>query len=324
MPRENHPAARGTFQHIVINATDGQLLFRDDQDKYRFIKDFQKTRESMDVTCISAGLVDTHAHLELASGDNYSCSAFMHRLLTSYCSKFNLRYERRGHVLRNRHYWRLMSDPHALNALRYIILNPLKAGLVHSFERLERYPFTILPELLGHLPPRFAAVDATLRIFGDTAEEAHENLRAWIRGGLEDPKVFRAIENIFRRRHVLLNLVAEPIDIDAEFAEIVARVCAAARVTRDVLVAARARREATCCRAAIIYLATRSLAMRQSECAQRMQLSKSAVSQLIKRGEEAARVLGVLPAELIVPGRLLERLQGRTLRVLADRPECPL
>lgn len=314
MPRKKHPAAPGVVQHIVINATDGQLLFRDDQDKYSFIRDFRKTREAMDITCISAGLVDTHGHFALASGPIHSSSMFMHQLMTKYCCKFNLRHERRGHVLRNRHFWFLMSDAHALNAFRYQIVNPLKAGLVRTISHLEHYPFTILPELLGHQPARFASLEETLLIFGDTQEEARANIRAWIRSGLEDPKVFRAIENLFRRRRSLANLVTEPIDVDAEFADIVRRVCAAANVTTGELVAARDRRDVTRCRAAIIHLAMTNLAMRQSECAVRLKLSASAVSLLKQEGAVAAQVLGVQTPDVEVPDYLLERLRDRSLR----------
>jgi len=314
MPRGKRPVVTGAGQHIIINAPDGQALFRSEADKFSFISDFRKVRESSDIICMSGAVLDTHCHFDIESGLVVPCSEFLRRVLTRYCVKFNLRYERRGHVLRSRHHSIPMSDAHRLNVFRYIILNPLKAGMVSSYDRLEHYPFTILPELLGNQPARFGSIPETLAIFGDSPDEARATIRAWIRRGLDDKTVFRAIENLFRRRRSLASLITEPLDIEAEFSAIVSRACGAANVPEKVLPpGGRSPEHVARCRAAVVFLAQHNLAMPLGECARRLNLSKSAISGLQKRGEAAAQALGIGAAEVVVPGEFVDRLARRRL-----------
>lgn len=314
MPRGKRPEGIGENLHIIINAPDGDVLFRSDADKYAFISDFRKVREATGIICMSASVLDTHCHFSLERSLSVPCSEFLQQSLTRYCVKFNLRYERRGHVLRNRYHSIVMKAAHALNAFRYIILNPLKAGMISSMDRLEHYPFTILPELLGYQPARFGSIPETLSLFGDSVGEAQSTIRAWLRRGLEDPKVFRTIENLFRRKRSLASLVTEPVDIAVEFAAIVSLVCSAASVPEDVVLSgARYFGCIPLCRAAIVYLAQTSLALSLRECAGRLKLSPSTISTLRKIGESAARDLGVLVPEVPVPREFLDRLARRRI-----------
>lgn len=56
---------------------------------------------------------------------------------------FNNKYERVGHLFQNRYQTRLISkEAHLREVVRYIHLNPIRAGLVGSVKELERYPWT--------------------------------------------------------------------------------------------------------------------------------------------------------------------------------------
>jgi len=69
-------------------------------------------------------------------------SSIMRRLLTGYALSYNLRHHRCGHLFQNRYKSILCEeDPYLRELIRYIHLNPLRAGLVEDSEELGRYPY---------------------------------------------------------------------------------------------------------------------------------------------------------------------------------------
>ena len=65
------------------------------------------------------------------------------KLLRGYAVTFNLRHSRSGHLFQNR-YKSLVceEEPYLLELVRYIHLNPLRAGIVASMDELELYPWS--------------------------------------------------------------------------------------------------------------------------------------------------------------------------------------
>jgi hypothetical protein len=64
----------------------------------------------------------------------------MRRLLTGYAQQFNRRYNRSGHLFQNRYKSFLCEeDPYLLELVRYIHLNPIRAGLVGDMAELENF-----------------------------------------------------------------------------------------------------------------------------------------------------------------------------------------
>lgn len=74
----------------------------------------------------------------------------MRRLLTGYAQGFNRRHKRRGHLFQNRCKSIVCEEePYLLELVRYIHLNPLRAGLVRGLRELERYPWSGHGVLVG-------------------------------------------------------------------------------------------------------------------------------------------------------------------------------
>lgn len=64
----------------------------------------------------------------------------MRRLLTGYAVSFNRRH---GHLFQNRYKSILcQQELYLLELVRYIHLNPLRAGIVFCIEEMERYPYS--------------------------------------------------------------------------------------------------------------------------------------------------------------------------------------
>jgi len=74
----------------------------------------------------------------------------MRRLMTGYAVTFNKRHKRSGHLFQNRYKSVVCEgDPYLLELIRYIHLNPLRAGLVKNLRELDKYPWTGHSVIMG-------------------------------------------------------------------------------------------------------------------------------------------------------------------------------
>ena len=70
--------------------------------------------------------------------------------MTGYAVTFNKRHKRSGHLFQNRYKSVICEeDPYLLELIRYIHLNPLRAGLVKDLKELDKYPWTGHSTILG-------------------------------------------------------------------------------------------------------------------------------------------------------------------------------
>jgi hypothetical protein len=94
-------------------------------------------------------MLDTHVHLLLRTGA-VPISIFMSRLLTGYAGWFNRKYKRYGQLFQNRYQSILCQEAPYLNELvRYIHLNPLRAGLVKDLKALDSFAWCGHSVLMG-------------------------------------------------------------------------------------------------------------------------------------------------------------------------------
>jgi putative transposase len=78
-------------------------------------------------------------------------AAVMRRLLSGYAQSFNRRHRRHGHLFQNRYKSILcQKDTYLLQLVRYIHLNPLRAGVVEGYRRLPAYRYCGHGVLLGN------------------------------------------------------------------------------------------------------------------------------------------------------------------------------
>ena len=74
----------------------------------------------------------------------------MRRLLSGYAAGYNRRHKRYGHLFQNRYKSIICKEvPYFKELVRYIHLNPLRAGLVDTLNKLNRYKWCGHSTLLG-------------------------------------------------------------------------------------------------------------------------------------------------------------------------------
>lgn len=274
--------------HAIAHSIHGQELFRDDQDRARFVTRFAHALGTTDVRSYTAGLVDNHGHFGLQTGEKTSVGTFMRLVESPYCYGFNRRWARIGAVVRGR-YRRVVSRDaiHWMNVIRYAILNPLKAGIVGSLRELETYPWTAYPELLGKIdPPRLITMPDALALFGDNERSARKNLAAFLEGSLEEGAWWDVVNaSIVEASRELVSPRMTADEQRLVLASLVEEICREFGVERRDLSRRWAPREILDARAALVRCAVTEHGIDRRILRSEFGFSQSRLSQLLRRGE---------------------------------------
>ncbi len=106
-----------------------QNIFLDDSDRNRFLSILSGTIHRYNWLCHAYCLMDNHYHLLLETPDP-NLSVGMRQLNGMYTQSFNRQHDRVGHIFQGRYKAILLEkDPHLLELCRYIVLNPVAAGI---------------------------------------------------------------------------------------------------------------------------------------------------------------------------------------------------
>jgi putative transposase len=158
-------------------------LFVDNLDRQKFLDRLGQVVEHGKCIVYAFALMSNHVHILLRSGDP-GLSTAMRKLLTWYALYFNRRHRRTGHLFENRYKSILCEEaPYFLELVRYIHLNPVRAGIVADMKALDRYPWSGHHVIVGKEPSRWMDQDFILLQFGKTGRKAVEAYRAFISAG---------------------------------------------------------------------------------------------------------------------------------------------
>lgn len=184
MPRAARIDIPNLLQHVIVRGIERRDIFASDRDRHDFISRLSNLLHATATDCLAWALLSNHFHL-LLRVKYIALAKFMKRLLTGYAVTFNLRHNRSGHLFQNR-YKSLVCDEeeYLLELVRYIHLNPLRAGVVASLEELDRYPWCGHSVLLGKNSLKGQATTEVLGRFGPSAIVARTRYRSFVRDGI--------------------------------------------------------------------------------------------------------------------------------------------
>jgi REP element-mobilizing transposase RayT len=176
--RSHRILASDALYHVVGKATGTDGLFTERADYRHFLKLLERTAVQFRWRCRAYSLLGNHYHL-LVETPEPNLAKGMHRLNGMYAQAFNRRHGRSGHLFGDR-YFSLIVDtqPHAMELLRYIALNPVRAGLTHS---PERWAWSSYRATIGDASaPPFLQAEEILRWFSLRRGLAIRRLRAFV------------------------------------------------------------------------------------------------------------------------------------------------
>jgi len=139
MPRKARIDAPGALHHIVVRGIERKPIFKDSIDYQNFIERLGNILGESSTPCFAWALMSNHAHLLMRTG-LAPISTIMRRLLTGYAQQFNRRHRRYGHLFQNRYKSFLCEEErYLLELVRYIHLNPIRAGIIKDLKSLNSY-----------------------------------------------------------------------------------------------------------------------------------------------------------------------------------------
>ena len=184
MPRQARLDAPGTLHHVILRGMERGTIVADAPDRAAFVARLGTVATATGTSVYAWALLPNHAHLLLRSGPQ-GLPQFMRRVLTGYALAYNRRHHRVGHLFQNRYKSIVVEEEaYLLELVRYIHLNPLRAGLVPDLARLAWYPWCGHAGLLGHRTPAWLDRAAVLAWLGATERAALRAYRAFLRAGL--------------------------------------------------------------------------------------------------------------------------------------------
>lgn len=184
MPRQARLDIPGLLQHVIFRGIERSDIFLDDDDREHFVDRFGSLLVETGTDCFAWALIPNHVHLLLRC-NNFELSRFMRRLLTGYALTFNKRHARSGHLFQNRYKSIVCEEEsYLLELIRYIHLNPLRAGLVKDLEELDCYPWCGHGVLLGRKAFAGQTIDEILPMFSIRKKEARNAYRQFLAEGV--------------------------------------------------------------------------------------------------------------------------------------------
>jgi len=334
MPRLDIP---GQFYHVIIRGIERCPIFRTDMDRIDFLKRFTSGLLDTGAQCFAWALMNNHVHLLLLNGVE-GLAALMQPLLTGYAGTFNRKYNRVGHLFQNRYKAILCeAEPYFLELIRYIHLNPVRAGIIHSLFELARFPWTGHSALMGVIPRPWQVLDDVLNQFGSTVGTARHGYEQFMqdrwnegyRRDLEGGGLIRSMGGMANALSALRAGQRQAFDArilgSGEFVESILRasekkdeqrltiqqsgwslenleqwVAQWAGVPPETLIQADRRRKVSKARALSVYAATEWLDRSSREMAERYQCSTGSICEARQRGRHWANELD-LAATLALP-----------------------
>ncbi len=183
MPRKARIDAPGAVHHIIIRGIERRKIFRSDLDYEDFIERLAGIVNESQTQCLVWALIPNHIHLLLRTG-RVPIATVMQRLLTGYAVRFNRKYRRHGQLFQNRYKSILcQEDPYLKELVRYIHLNPLRAGLVKDLNGLERFNWCGHGVLTGKRKNDWQEIKGVLKHFGKRRISAIRSYREFASKG---------------------------------------------------------------------------------------------------------------------------------------------
>jgi len=175
----------GALYHVTSRGDRREDIFVDDADRQLWLAILATVHERMHWHCYAYCLMDNHYHLVIETPEANLAKGMRH-LNGVYTQRYNRRHQRVGHVFQGRYKAiHIDRDNYLLEAARYVVLNPVRAGFVaHASQwRWSSYLATS-----GQEPhASWLCVDRLLALLGKNRPLAHAAYRAFVRQGIDAP-----------------------------------------------------------------------------------------------------------------------------------------
>lgn len=134
MPRHARAVFSGVPHHVTQRGNQRRNAFFEDSDGFAYLCLLKEHAKRQSIEVVAYCLMPNHVHLVLVP----STADGMHRALKAihgrYAQRVNRMRQLVGHLWQNRYFSSPLDSSHFMNAVRYVELNPVRAGLARKAE----------------------------------------------------------------------------------------------------------------------------------------------------------------------------------------------
>ena len=183
----------GALYHVTSRGNRRENIYENDIDRLRFISVLGNVCETYNWVCHAYCLMSNHYHL-LIETPEANLSSGMRQLNGVYTQQFNRLHLRCGHVFQGRYKAILVDkDSYLLELARYIVLNPVRAGMVSL---AQEWPWSSFRATIGReRKPNWLQVDWLLSAFGSKKSDAIGCYLEFVIDGMKLPSVWADLKN---------------------------------------------------------------------------------------------------------------------------------
>lgn len=309
MPRQGRINIEAGIYHVIQRGIECRNIFFDDADRQGFIERLAEGLEQTEHKCYGWVLMPNHFHLVIRTSA-LPLSDLMRKLLTGYALYFNKKYKRNGYLFQGRYKSILcQEESYLLELIRYIHLNPLRAGIVKELRTLDNYKWSGHGVIIGKKEAPWQTIGAVLELFGKNKREAikryedfilegnesgkreSERFRKTKESGFLDQRILgdqdfvehtlkKAEEQIDRRE----KLKKEGWDID----KVAREVCALMGVKKEDIKRLSKRSKIAQAKSLVAYFANKELGVTGVELSKYFGITQASISASIQRGRAIA------------------------------------
>lgn len=129
MPRMARLVVPGFPHHVTQRGNRKQKTFFQDEDYSRYLRLLRENLSAANVKIWAYCLMPNHVHLVAVPGHTESLAKLFRTIHHRYAREINKRNGWQGHLWQERFHSYVMDEEHLFAAVRYIELNPVRAGL---------------------------------------------------------------------------------------------------------------------------------------------------------------------------------------------------
>lgn len=182
----------GALYHITARGDRREALYEDDVDRERFLTLLGQVVHGWNWRCHAYCLMPNHYHLVIETPDG-NLAKGMRQLNGVYTQASNRRHRRVGHLFQGRYKAILVdADAYLLELVRYVVLNPVRAGLV---EDPNQWRWSSHLVMIGkQAAPTWLTTEAVLGQFSTRRRTAIRRFTQFVTAGIGHTSIWKDVK----------------------------------------------------------------------------------------------------------------------------------
>ncbi|CAM3923276.1 REP-associated tyrosine transposase [Roseateles saccharophilus] len=204
----------GQPHHVILRGNNRQAIFFSDLDRQQLLATLAEVAAQYRIAIHAYVLMDNHLHLLLTPSAADDLSRMMQSLGRRYVGWFNARHKRSGTLWEGRFRAGLIEgERHLLACMRYIELNPVRAGLCAE---AAQWPWSSAAHHLGLTRGALVTEHEMYWSLGNTPFEREHAYREFLANGVSLSELADFTDAALRGRPVASEAFLKPLAADHE------------------------------------------------------------------------------------------------------------